>query len=226
MKEREEIRQLFSSPWGGLLFLTLWTEKSLFPGRRGGAGHQVVTRLDAEEKSVCSRPLRWPGAGPAWLWVLSMQRRWWGGGDRSQRHLPTEAVVGIKILNLFSTHICTECSYLWWVVALHGGSCLYICSPGGPWKACCPLKGQSPGTQPPEQPGLEMHELRVWEISLLLLRMIPVPLGADRISDGPIPLSFFFKKKNILRREVQEGGDLCIPMADSHWCMAEINAIL
>ena len=192
MKEREKTRQLFSSPWRGLLFLTLWTKKSLFPGRRGGTGHQVVARLDAGEKSVCSRPLRWPGPGPAWFWVLSVQRGWWGGGDGFQRHLPIEAVVGIKILNLFSTHICTKCSYLWWVVALHGGSSLYICNPGGPWKACCPLKGQSPGTQPSEQPGPEIHELWVWEISLLLLRLIPVPLAADRISDGPIPLSFFF----------------------------------
>lgn len=32
----------------------------------------------------------------------------------------------------------------------------------------------------------------VWEISLLLVRMIPVPLGADRISDGPIPFLSFF----------------------------------
>ena len=27
-------------------------------------------------------------------------------------------------------------------------------------------------------------------------------------------------------REVQEGGDICILMADSCWCMAEINTIL
>ena len=27
-------------------------------------------------------------------------------------------------------------------------------------------------------------------------------------------------------REVQEGGDICIPMADSWWCLAEANAIL
>ena len=50
-----------------------------------------------------------------------------------------------------------------------------------------------------------MHELRVWEISLLLLRMIPVPLGADRISDGPIPLSFFFKKIFLGGRFKREG---------------------
>ena len=28
------------------------------------------------------------------------------------------------------------------------------------------------------------------------------------------------------RREVQEGGDICIPMGDSCWCMAETNTIL
>ena len=28
------------------------------------------------------------------------------------------------------------------------------------------------------------------------------------------------------RREVQEGGDICIPMADSRWWMAETNTIL
>ena len=50
-----------------------------------------------------------------------------------------------------------------------------------------------------------MHELRVWEISLLLLRMIPVPLGADRISDGPILLSFFFKKIFLGGRFKREG---------------------
>ena len=27
-------------------------------------------------------------------------------------------------------------------------------------------------------------------------------------------------------REVQEGGDICIPMADSCWCMAEMNTTL
>ena len=27
-------------------------------------------------------------------------------------------------------------------------------------------------------------------------------------------------------RELQEGGDICIPMADSSWCMAETNTIL
>ena len=27
-------------------------------------------------------------------------------------------------------------------------------------------------------------------------------------------------------REVQEGGDICIPVADSCWCMAETNTIL
>ena len=27
-------------------------------------------------------------------------------------------------------------------------------------------------------------------------------------------------------REVQEGGDICIPMADSCWCVAETNTIL
>ena len=27
-------------------------------------------------------------------------------------------------------------------------------------------------------------------------------------------------------REAQEGEDICIPMADSCWCMAEINTIL
>ena len=27
-------------------------------------------------------------------------------------------------------------------------------------------------------------------------------------------------------REVLEGGDICIPMADSCWCMAETNTIL
>ena len=27
-------------------------------------------------------------------------------------------------------------------------------------------------------------------------------------------------------REVQEGGDICILMADSHFCMAEINTML
>ena len=27
-------------------------------------------------------------------------------------------------------------------------------------------------------------------------------------------------------REVQEGGDICILMADSHYCMAEINTTL
>ena len=27
-------------------------------------------------------------------------------------------------------------------------------------------------------------------------------------------------------REVQEGGDICILMADSHFCMAEINTTL
>ena len=27
-------------------------------------------------------------------------------------------------------------------------------------------------------------------------------------------------------REVQEGGDVCIPMADSHYCMAETNTTL
>ena len=27
-------------------------------------------------------------------------------------------------------------------------------------------------------------------------------------------------------REVQEGGDICIPMTDSCWCMAETNTIL
>ena len=26
--------------------------------------------------------------------------------------------------------------------------------------------------------------------------------------------------------EVQEGGDICIPMADSCWCLAETNTIL
>ena len=29
-----------------------------------------------------------------------------------------------------------------------------------------------------------------------------------------------------LESEVQEGGDICIPMADSWWCMAETNTIL
>ena len=50
-----------------------------------------------------------------------------------------------------------------------------------------------------------MHELRVWEISLLLLRMISVPLGEDRISDGLIPLSFFFKKIVLGGRFKMEG---------------------
>ena len=27
------------------------------------------------------------------------------------------------------------------------------------------------------------------------------------------------------RRKIQEGGDICIPMADSCWCTAETNAI-
>ena len=27
-------------------------------------------------------------------------------------------------------------------------------------------------------------------------------------------------------RESQEGGDICIPMADSRWCLAETNKIL
>ena len=27
-------------------------------------------------------------------------------------------------------------------------------------------------------------------------------------------------------REVREGGDICILMADSCWCMAEANALL
>ena len=27
-------------------------------------------------------------------------------------------------------------------------------------------------------------------------------------------------------REVLEGGDICTPMADSYWCMAETNIIL
>ena len=27
-------------------------------------------------------------------------------------------------------------------------------------------------------------------------------------------------------KEVQEGGDLCIPMADSYWYMAEANTVL
>ena len=27
-------------------------------------------------------------------------------------------------------------------------------------------------------------------------------------------------------REVQEGGGICVPMADSRWCMAEIKIIL
>ena len=27
-------------------------------------------------------------------------------------------------------------------------------------------------------------------------------------------------------REVQKGGDTCIPMVDSCWCMAETNTIL
>ena len=27
-------------------------------------------------------------------------------------------------------------------------------------------------------------------------------------------------------REVQEGGDICILMADSYWCMAETSTIL
>ena len=27
-------------------------------------------------------------------------------------------------------------------------------------------------------------------------------------------------------REVQKGGDVCIPMADSHYCMAETNTTL
>ena len=27
-------------------------------------------------------------------------------------------------------------------------------------------------------------------------------------------------------QEVQEGGDICIPMTDSHQCMAETNTIL
>ena len=27
------------------------------------------------------------------------------------------------------------------------------------------------------------------------------------------------------RREVQEGGDICIPMADSCWCMVETNTV-
>ena len=29
-----------------------------------------------------------------------------------------------------------------------------------------------------------------------------------------------------IRKEVQEGGDICIPMADSCGCMAETNTIL
>ena len=27
-------------------------------------------------------------------------------------------------------------------------------------------------------------------------------------------------------KEGQEGGDICIPMDDSYWCLAEINTIL
>ena len=27
-------------------------------------------------------------------------------------------------------------------------------------------------------------------------------------------------------REIQEGGDICIPMADSYWCLREKNKIL
>ena len=27
-------------------------------------------------------------------------------------------------------------------------------------------------------------------------------------------------------REVQKGGDMCIPMADSYWCLTENNKIL
>ena len=27
-------------------------------------------------------------------------------------------------------------------------------------------------------------------------------------------------------REVQEGGDICIPVADSRWCMAETNTTM
>ena len=27
-------------------------------------------------------------------------------------------------------------------------------------------------------------------------------------------------------KEVQEGGDICVPMADSCWCLAETNRIL
>ena len=27
-------------------------------------------------------------------------------------------------------------------------------------------------------------------------------------------------------RKVQQGGDICIPMVDTCWCMAEINTIL
>ena len=27
-------------------------------------------------------------------------------------------------------------------------------------------------------------------------------------------------------REVQRGGDICVPMADSCWCLAETNTIL
>ena len=27
-------------------------------------------------------------------------------------------------------------------------------------------------------------------------------------------------------REVQEGGNICMPVADPHWCMAETNAAL
>ena len=27
-------------------------------------------------------------------------------------------------------------------------------------------------------------------------------------------------------REVQEGGNICIPMAGSYWCMAETNTLL
>ena len=27
-------------------------------------------------------------------------------------------------------------------------------------------------------------------------------------------------------KEVQEGGDICIPVADSRWCMAETNTTM
>ena len=30
----------------------------------------------------------------------------------------------------------------------------------------------------------------------------------------------------VVGREVQAGGDICKPMADSYWCMAETNTML